>query len=88
MKICCNKDKKTANTVINSFIPVLSGIFILTASLESTVPERMSTISMSQKLDMSIKGSTVNQNVFAFLFVFLKLEYNTLERYFSGSVFF
>ena len=43
---------------------------------------------MSQKLDMSIKGSTVNQNVFAFLFVFLKLEYNTLERYFSGSVFF
>ena len=30
----------------------------------STVPERMSTISLSKKLDMSIKGSTVNQKTF------------------------
>ena len=47
----------------------------------------MLTISVSQKLDMSIKESTVNQKVFLFLSVLLKLEYNTHERYFSNSVF-
>ena len=41
-------------------------VFKLTTSLKSAVPERMSAISMLQKLDMSIKGSTVNQKVFPF----------------------
>ena len=67
--------------------PVLSGVFKTTTSLESTVPVRMSTISMLQKSDMSIKGRTVNQKVFPFLSVLLKLEYNTQERYFSDSAF-
>ena len=56
----------------------------LTASLESTVPERMSTISVSRKLGVSIEENAVNQ-AFPFLSVLLKLEYNTQERYFSGS---
>ena len=47
----------------------LSGVFKLTTSLESTVPERMSTIFVSQKLNMSIKGSTVNKIVFSFVSV-------------------
>ena len=47
----------------------------------------MLTISVSQKLDMSIKESTVNQKVFLFLSVLLKLEYNTHGRYFSNSIF-
>ena len=47
----------------------LSGVFKLTTSLESTVPERMSTIFVSQKLNMSIKGSTVNKKVFSFVSV-------------------
>ena len=55
--------------VFERFTPVLSGVFKLTTSLESIVSERMSTISMLQKLDMSIKGSTVNQKVFPFLSV-------------------
>ena len=61
--------------------------FKLTTSLESTVPEWMLTISVSQKLDMSIKESTVNQKVFLFLSVLLKLEYNPHGRYFSNSIF-
>ena len=59
--------------VFGRFTPVLSKVFKLTTSLKSTVPKTMSTISMSQKLDMSIKGSTVNQKVFPFLSVLLKL---------------
>ena len=51
---------------IRALTPVLSGVFKLTTSLESTVPERMSPISMSNKFDTSIKGSTSNQNVFSF----------------------
>ena len=47
----------------------------------------MSTIYVSQKLDMSIKGSTVNQKVFPFLSVLLKLEYNTQDHNFSDSAF-
>ena len=35
----------------------------------------MSTISVSQKLDMSIKGSTVYQKVFPYLSVLLELQY-------------
>ena len=54
------------------FAPVLSEVFRLTTSLESTIPERMSTVSLSQKLDMSIKGSKVNQKVFPFLSALLK----------------
>ena len=57
----------------------------LTVSLESTVPERVSTISVSRKLDVSIEEYAVNKKVFSFLSVLLKLEYNTRERYFSGS---
>ena len=56
----------------------------LTASLESTVPERMSVISVSGKLGVSIEENAVNQ-VFPFLSVLLKLECNTQERYLSGS---
>ena len=41
----------------------LSWVFQLIARLESTVPERMSTISVSRKLDMSIKVNKVNQNI-------------------------
>ena len=47
----------------------------------------MSTIYVSQKLDMSTKGSTVNQKVFPFLSVLLKLEYNIQEPYISDSAF-
>ena len=53
--------------VLERFARVLSGVFRLTISLESTIPERMSTVSMSQKLDMSFKGNKVNQKVFPFL---------------------
>ena len=53
--------------VLERFARVLSGVFRLTISLESTIPERMSTVSMSQKLDMSCKGNKVNQKVFPFL---------------------
>ena len=62
---------------------VLSGVFKLTTSLDSTIPQRISTIFMSQKLDISIKGSTVNHC--SFLFAFLKLEYDTQECYFSDN---
>ena len=47
----------------------------------------MSTISVSQNLDISIKGSTVNQKNFPFLSVLLKREYDTQERYFSNGAF-
>ena len=47
----------------------------------------MSTISVPQKLGISIKGSKVNQKVFPFLSAPLKFEYNTQERYFSNSAF-
>ena len=49
----------------------------------------MSTTSVSQKLDMSIniKGSTVNQEVFPFLSVLLKLEYNTEDPYSPAVLF-
>ena len=72
--------------VLERFTPDLSRVFKLATSLESTVPERMSTISVL-KLDNSIKGSAVNQKVFPFLSVLLKLEYDTQERYFSDSTF-
>ena len=73
--------------VFERFTPVLSVVFKLSTNLESTVPERMSIISMLSKLDMSIKESTVNRKVFPFLSVLLKLEYNTQERYFSDKAF-
>ena len=57
----------------------------LTPSLESTIPDRISTISVSRKLDISIKENAANQNIFPFLSIFLKFEYNTQERYVSGS---
>ena len=56
-----------------------------TATLESTVPEIMSTISVSWKLDVSIEENAVNQKGFPFLSILLKLEYNIQKRYFSGS---
>ena len=40
--------------------PDLSGGFKLTTSLQSSVPERMSTNSMSWKLGMSIKGKKLD----------------------------
>ena len=46
-------------------MPDLLGVFNLTKRLKSTVPERMSTISLFKKLDMSIKGSAVNQESFS-----------------------
>ena len=64
---------------------VVSEVFKLTTNFESTVPERMSTV--SRKLNMSIKGSTVNQNVFSVSSVVLKFEYNSDERYFFDSAF-
>ena len=74
--------------VLERFSPDLSGVFKLTAGLESTVPERMPTISVSRKLDMFIEeNAVVNEKVFPFLFVLFKLEYNTQERDFSGSAF-
>ena len=66
---------------------VVSEVFKLTTNFESTVPERMSTVSVSRKLDMSIKGSTVNQKVFSVSSVVLKFEYNSDERYFFNSAF-
>ena len=45
----------------------------------------MSTISVSRKLEVSIKENTANQKTFPFLSVLLKREYNTQERYFSSS---
>ena len=63
-----------------------NGNFELTTSLESTVPESISTISVSQKLDMSIKRSAVNKKNFPFLSVLLKLKYNTQERYFLNNM--
>ena len=72
--------------LLEHFTPDLSGVFELTTSLESTVPGSMSTISVSQKLDVSIKGSTVNKKVFPFLSVLLKLKYNIQEGYFSSNV--
>ena len=53
--------------------------------MESTVLERLSTVPVLQKLDMSIKGSTVNQKVFAFLLVLLNKAPRTLP---SLTVFF
>lgn len=47
--------------VLERFTLDLSGVFELTAKLELTVPERMWTISVSLKVDKSIKGSTINQ---------------------------
>ena len=48
----------------------------------------MSTISVSQKLDMSIKGNTINQKVFPFLSVLLNLEYKTPTSVSSPTVLF
>ena len=76
--------------VLGCFSHDLSGAFKLTTNVnfqKSAVPERMPKISVSQKLNMSIKGSTVNQKVFPFLFVLLKLEYNTQDPYFYDSAF-
>ena len=73
--------------VLDCFTPDISGVFKLTAGLESTVPERMSAISVSRKLDMSVEENAVNQKVFLSSSVLLKLEYNTQECYFSGSAF-
>ena len=67
--------------------PDLSGGLKLDTSLESTVSESMPAVSVSQKLDRSIKGSTVNQKVFPFLYVLLKFAYNTKDHYFSDSAF-
>ena len=72
--------------ILGRFTSDLPGIVKLTATLEWEVAERMLTISVSKKLDMSIKESTVNQKGF-FLNVHLKIEYNTQEHYFSESVF-
>ena len=47
--------------VLERFTLDLSWVFELTTKLELTVPERMWTISVSLKLDKSIKGSTINQ---------------------------
>ena len=52
--------------VSECFTPDLSGIFKLTTRLKSTVSERLSTISVSQKLDTPIKRSAVNRKVFPF----------------------
>ena len=38
----------------------------VTVSLESTVPERVSTISVSRKLDVSIEEYAVNKKSFSF----------------------
>ena len=57
--------------------------FKLTTRLELTDPERMSTISMSRKLDMSFKGNTVNRKVL-FISALLKLGYQQ-ECYFPDS---
>ena len=57
----------------------------LTVSLESTVQEIMSTISVSRKLDVPIEENAVNQKVFPFLSVLLKLQYNIQKCYFCGS---
>ena len=54
--------------ILEPFAPDLPGVFKLTTTLESTVAERTLTISVSQKLDMSIKGSTVNQKGFFYLY--------------------
>ena len=40
---------------LNQFTPDVSGVFKLTERLESTVLQRMLTISLSWKLDLSIK---------------------------------
>ena len=65
--------------VLDHFTPDPSRVFQLTTKLGST------TISVSLKVDTSIKRSTVTQKVFPFLFVLLKLEFNTQERYFSSG---
>ena len=59
--------------VFERLTPVLWGGFRLTTSLESTVLGRISKL---QKFDMSIKANTVNQKVFPFLFVLLRLGYS------------
>ena len=41
------EDDVSAISVLERFTPDLSGVFKLTTSLESTVPERMSTISVT-----------------------------------------
>ena len=77
VKICCNKgqNNKYSNFYIDpvillSVLPFSDGLNLLkqygvsVMFVLSTVPERMSTISLSKKLDMSIKGSTVNQKTF------------------------
>ena len=45
--------------VSERFTPDLSEVFKLTTSLESTVPERMSAISVLERLNVSIKGRAV-----------------------------
>ena len=59
------------------FTADISVVFKLNTNLESAVLEKMSTISMSHKLETSIKGSKVNQKAFPFLSVLLKLELTT-----------
>ena len=73
--------------VLERLTPDLPGVFWLATNFESTVPESMSTISASQKLGMSTKGSTVNLKIFPFLPVPLKREYRAQERYFSDGTF-
>lgn len=65
--------------------PDLSRVLKLTTRLESTALERVTTISLERKSDMSVKGNIVRQKVFPFLFVLLKLEFNTQDRYFASS---
>ena len=56
--------------VLKHLIIDLSGAFELGTRLQSTVPERMSTISVSWKLHMPIKRSTVNQKVVLLFYVY------------------
>ena len=72
--------------VLDRFTPDPLKIFKVATRLKSTVPERISTISASGQLDMSMKGCTVKQEVFSFLSVLLKLEYNIQERCFPCDV--
>ena len=67
--------------VFERLTPVLWGGFRLTTSLESTVLGRISKL---QKFDMSIKANTVNQKVFPFLFLLLRLGFNAWGYHIAG----
>ena len=58
--------------VLECFTPDLSGVLNLTERLELAIPQRMLTIYLSRKLDMSIKRSAVSQKGFPFLIRTLK----------------